>query len=342
MPVNFQQLRQLLALVEHGSFVRAAVTLGLSQPALSRSVQAMERSIGARLFDRTHNGVVPTDLGRLYFEQARQIICIVESLEWKRSGDATLQARGLSVGGGPYPAQTILGTALARFVGAYPRVKTRLLIRDWDDLLHKLRSRELDFFVAEVSTLQGEQNLAIEPMATHPLYFAARAGHPLAGRATILAADSFRFPLVSMTRIAPRVLGPMLAAQRRLDDPAAARRSFPAVECNSLSTVKHMVANSDALMVVSLSCIADELDQGQFVVLGSEPWLHLQYGLVRLADRALSPTAATFRDYVLAAEQICSLEEQRLMAKWRPVATPRRRQPAGHRKPQPASRANPG
>ena len=71
MAFDIRAMRQLLALGEQGSFARAARQLGITQPALSRSVQALEARIGARLFDRGREGVIPTDVGRLLLDLAR-------------------------------------------------------------------------------------------------------------------------------------------------------------------------------------------------------------------------------------------------------------------------------
>ena len=64
MAFELQQLRQVIALAEHGSFVRAAAALHLSQPALSRSIAGLERRFGSPLFLRRKSGIEPTDLGR--------------------------------------------------------------------------------------------------------------------------------------------------------------------------------------------------------------------------------------------------------------------------------------
>ena len=92
MAFELQQLRQVIALAEHGSFVRAAAALHISQPALSRSIQNLERHFGSELFQRSSVGVVPTDVGRLYIERARDLLRLAEDLE-RDAGDSTDVAR---------------------------------------------------------------------------------------------------------------------------------------------------------------------------------------------------------------------------------------------------------
>jgi DNA-binding transcriptional LysR family regulator len=232
------------------------------------------------------------------------------------------------VGGGPYPAESFLGPAAARFVEQYPKVSVQLHARNWDELLRELRSRELDFFVAETSTLQREPELEIAPMpSAHSVHFVARAGHPLASRGTAKVEEIFAYPFVSPSRIPPRILDPMLAAHRA---GAPARKNalpFPSIQCNGLTPVKRILANSDAISASILSCVAAELELGQLVLLGTAPWLHLHYGIVSLKGRPWTQAAERFREYVLQAERRAAVEEDHLMEQFRPGV--RRRRAAG-------------
>ena len=317
MALELRQMRHLLALAEHGTFARAAVALHLSQPALSRSIQTIEEVVGAALFLRSATGATPTDIGRVLIQRTRLVVQLANDVTREVLHNRTLEVGHVNVGGGPYPAEMILGTALLRFLSAYPRVNIRLEVRDWDELLRRLRARELDFFVAEISTLQKELDLEIESMSPLPLYFMARAGHPLAGRAGVTAADTFAFPFASPSRIPPRLLDPMLTAQRKALGAAAAARAFPSFECNVMSAVKRIVAGSDAITASTLSCFSAEIEDGRFTVLCSEPWLTLRHGLVRLKGHPMSHASERFREFVIAAERASVEEEERLVARWK-------------------------
>jgi len=74
MHLALRQLRHVLALDQFRNFARAADALGLTQPALSRSIQLLERSIGAKLFDRDRSRVDPTVIGERLIEQARALV----------------------------------------------------------------------------------------------------------------------------------------------------------------------------------------------------------------------------------------------------------------------------
>jgi DNA-binding transcriptional LysR family regulator len=332
MTLELHQLRQALVLMEHGSFVRAAAALHLSQPALSRSIQALERSFGSELFQRSSSGVVPTDVGRLYLERARDLLRMADELHRDAVAHGTLEAGRIAVGGGPYPAESFLGEAVARFVAQYPRVSVQLQTRVWDELLRSLRSRELDFFVAETSTLAREPDLDIVPMpAQHSVYFVARRAHPLAGRVDVTAADVLQWPFATPSRIPPRILDPMLAAHRAAARHGAPAPPFPSVQCNSLAPIRRILATSDAVAGSILSCIAQDLESGALVLLGTEPWLHLQYGIVSLRGRPWTQAAERFREFVIEAEAEMAREEQRLLTRFGSGAAANRKRSARRR-----------
>jgi DNA-binding transcriptional LysR family regulator len=320
MTIELQHMRQVIALAEHGSFVRAATALHISQPALSRSIRAVETRFGNDLFIRSGTGVVPTDLGRLYVERARDLLRMADELEGEVVTQGTLQRGRVAVGGGAYPSESFLGPAAAQLVEQYPQVAVQVRTHSWDELLRLLRSRELDFFVAETSTLAREADLDIEPLPTrHSMHFFARAAHPLAGGDPVGAAEILAWPFAAPSRVPPRVLEPMLAAHRAAAGTLAVPRPFPSIECNGLAAVKRIVATSNSVSSSILSCIATELESGQFVLLGTEPWLHLQYGIVSLRGRPWTQAAARLRALVTDAERDASADEVRLGARYGPA-----------------------
>jgi DNA-binding transcriptional LysR family regulator len=322
MSLELRHMRHVIALADHGSFARAATALGLSQSALSRSIQSVEREVGSSLFVRTASGVEPTDSGLVFVARIRQIAELTEDLDRDMGSERGLQSGHLHVGAGPYPAQSVLADALAQFVADYPRIVVRVMMRDWDELLRRLRAREIEFFIAELSTFGSENDLDVEPLEPHPTFIIARRGHPLAGRSPLGLADGFAYPHVSLTRIPPRILEPIRAAQRRSSDASAAHRVFPALEFNALDAVRKIVLGSDALMVAPLACVAEELEGGRLVVLGSESYLFVRYGIVRLKNQPLTAAGVRFREYLLEAERAITEQEQGLLERWRPHPRP--------------------
>jgi len=339
MSLDVHHMRHVLALADHGSFARAAAALGLSQPALSRSIQSVERAAGGVLFVRTASGVEPTDTGRVFVARIRQIVQLTDELDRDIVGERGLQSGQVNVGAGPFPAQSVVADALGRFVADFPRMVVRVMMRDWDELARRLRSRDIEFFVAEVSTLLGEVDLEVVPFDPHPTFIIGRPGHPLTARIPICLADGFAYPFASLTRIPPRSLDPIRTMQRRGPDPAAAHRVFPALELHALDAVRRIVLGSDALMVAPLACVADDLERGRLIVLGGESFLAVRYGIVKLRSQPLSAAGARFREYVIEAERALTEAEPRLIEQWRPRPDPSGAPPAPGKAPRNAHAA---
>ena len=76
---DLRQLRHFVALAEHQHFARAAAAVHLSQPALSRSIQALEDELGQPLFERRGRGIVLTEFGRYFAGRATAILAQVEN-----------------------------------------------------------------------------------------------------------------------------------------------------------------------------------------------------------------------------------------------------------------------
>lgn len=316
MPYDLRQLRYVLALADHGSFGRAATAVNLTQPALSRSIQSLEENLGSPLFQRTSEGVVPTDIGRLFIQRARDVVQLADDINRELFSHRTLQSGRLRVGAGPFPGQTLVASAAAAFARSYPRVTIQLDVRNWDELLSKLRSRDLDLFVAEVSTLTNEPDLDVQPLSAQRVFLVARRGHPLDGKPGVTATDTFGYPFVAPSRIPPRLLEPMLAAQRLHPDPEATRRVFPSIECSATGAIKRILLGSDAITGLALSAVEDELEAGTLSVLGAESWLTLNYGVVRLKGRPMNHAAEKFHSLLHEMEQTAALEEERLFKRW--------------------------
>jgi len=317
MTVELRQLRHLLCVAEHGGIGRAAEALGMTQPALTRSLQVLEREIGALMFERSKRGVVPTDEGRLFLDRAREIVHAVDELDRRARRLRVDGSANVAIGVGPFPAETLMPAVLARFVASRPHSQLRIVTRDWDELHRRLQARELDFFVAETSTLEGESDLEVEPLAPHPVYAVVRGGHPLALGGPVRPAEMFAYPVVALSRIPPRTFGPLVEARAAAK---SAKHPFPAVEFGNFRAVKRLVMTSDSIAGFPYPEIADEVARGELVLLLTEPWLVLRYGIVALKGRALGDAARELRECVREAEADFVREETRLLARRLPPA----------------------
>jgi DNA-binding transcriptional LysR family regulator len=109
--MELRQLRHLIAVVEHGSFSRAAEAVHLTQPALSRSIQALEASVGAAVVERNRGAIVPTDVGQLLLSHGRRLDTATRDLERDIALAQGLELGELRIGVGPYGGSALAGAA---------------------------------------------------------------------------------------------------------------------------------------------------------------------------------------------------------------------------------------
>ena len=164
---DLRQFRHFVALAEHGHYARAAEAVNLSQPALSRSIQALEGQL-LPLVERGSRGVALTAHGRLVLEHARRLLAGHRALHNAVSQLANLDSGELRLGGGPFPAARLLPEALAGFSSAHPRVRVVLLIENWQTLRQRLLDDAVELFVADIRELQGDPQLRIHPLREYP------------------------------------------------------------------------------------------------------------------------------------------------------------------------------
>jgi DNA-binding transcriptional LysR family regulator len=192
--VQIQQLRYVVALSEERHFTRAAHRLHVSQPSLSQQVKALERELGAKLFDRTPGEVVLTAAGEAFVPWARQALA---DLEAGRADVRELQGRRrgtLSLGATPSLTTGLLPTVLARLHAAYPGIELRLHEAGSPDLVEQVVDGRLDLALVILPTPVGTVTTA--PLAEEELVLAVPPDHPLAGAGPIAVEALRDLPLV--------------------------------------------------------------------------------------------------------------------------------------------------
>src|SRR6267378_2858208 len=198
--MELRHLRYFLAVGEALSFTRAAAQLRVAQPALSRQVQDLEDEIGVDLLRRSPRGVTLTAEGKLFLEEARDLLKRAdESVEKVRS-----LARGeygeLHIGYVTIPTVEILPPALAAFQKAAPNVKVVLHDLSSDELIAGLHNASLELALMVQPTGEQTAGIEFELLRTYPLCVALTAAHPFARLKSITLEKLAAEPLVGLRR----------------------------------------------------------------------------------------------------------------------------------------------
>lgn len=196
--MTLTQLRHFVGLAQAGSFAQAARLLFLTQPALSRSIQALEDELGAPLFDRLGRRIALTPLGQEVLERARRLVSEAEALKQISQGlQAGLIGR-LRMGLSSAPGVLLSTPLLGHMARHHPRLQVEISRGNTAVLIDALREQRLDAAVVDVRSVRPAADLRIEQVFELPAGFLVRPGHPLLRRRRALAfADVQAYPLAS-------------------------------------------------------------------------------------------------------------------------------------------------
>lgn len=198
--MELRHLRSFLAVAEALSFTKAAEQLRIAQSALSRQVQGLEEEIGADLLKRSPRGVTLTAEGKLFLEEARDVLRRADESVTKVRALARGEYGELHIGYAPTPTVEILPPALAAFQKAVPGAKVSLHDMSSDEIVDGLRSGGLHLAISAWPAAEYHPDVEFESLKTYPVCAVLPARHPLARLKTIPIEKVAAEPLVTLNR----------------------------------------------------------------------------------------------------------------------------------------------
>ncbi|WP_181770530.1 LysR family transcriptional regulator [Amycolatopsis pittospori] len=191
MDVELRHLRVVCAVADAGSITRAATGIGSTQPALTASLQRIERAFGGTLFLRSRDGVVPTAFGECVLSRARDVLAAADTMHrdaarWLADGSARPVALG-GIGGS-------MVVELADRLGGPDRAHAVSVTTEFSPrrLLDLVAGGQLDAaVVADYPgyVLRATTGVAMRPLAVQPVFVALAADHPAAAGTEIDLGD---------------------------------------------------------------------------------------------------------------------------------------------------------
>jgi DNA-binding transcriptional LysR family regulator len=285
--LNLRQLEHLVAVAEEGSLAAAAQRVHLSQPALTRSIQALEKEAGLALCDRGARGVTLTAAGRLVVDRAQRILfetgCLSRDLLLIQQHEMGEVRFGL----GPLVATIVLADTLTILQRDWPKLQVVAEVNDGDALLDALRAETLDFIVVEHRFVPISTELAVRRLVVDEIDCFVRPEHPLASQGATLA-QLRRAALVSVPY--PERVHAQL--DRALRCRPGERCEFQ-VESNDFRALMLLASRTDVILLAPMRAVVAEIAAGQLVRLQLPKGLSLpaHFDIVHLARRTLSPAA---------------------------------------------------
>lgn len=241
--LDLKRLKHLVALADEGHFGRAAEHVFLSQPAFSRSIQAIENDLGLRLFDRGAEGVKPTPAGAFLIERARRLLFDAHCLQRDAALYRESRLGDTAFGVGSFPAAVLMPRVLPALRLGYPGIALRLEIDNWPSLQQRLLAEDIEFFAADTRDIPPDPRLEFQPLGRFAAHLYARAGHPLAGPPCQLA-DVMAFGIAA-TKL-PEVIQKLFSRLGGRRDGSFAL----ALQCDDLPLLRTLALQTDTVIGV--------------------------------------------------------------------------------------------
>lgn len=275
------KLRHLVCFIEtdrQGGVGPAATAMGLTQPAVSKSLAELEDILGVALFDRSRRKLALTGFGEIFLRYANAAVSTLrqgtESLEQARSAEAVVRLGAL-----PTVEVEMVPQAVARFAAGPLACRVHVESGPSAHLLGALRAGAIEFVVGRMPDPDIMAGLAFEHLYSETLVVAVRPGHPLA---------SVSRPELRMIENYPALVPPRGAIIRSTVEAllvaANVGRLGHEIETVSNSFGRAYTLLTDAVWFISRSVVAADLDRGELVALPID--MAASHGAIGITTRA--------------------------------------------------------
>lgn len=305
--LNLKHLEHIDAVVRTGSLTAASDELGISPPALSKSIRSLESQLGTPLFDRKGRVLSLTRFGQEFTDEARRMLSHADYLEARARAVARGEAGEVRIGAGPMAQQALLPVAIADLAQSHPQLRVDVTEATFPELVQGLLDFHYDFIVADPDDLTGHPDrdrLTIEPLVSMPLPIFCRTGHPLLDGDDITMAD-----VLAQRWVSPRIpdhykrrIG-SIAKKSGMSASQVKRRieQIPDIRIEDLRSCLEIAVATD-LLTASLMFVARPfIDDGRAVRPPVPFGFLTRTAVMSHAQRALPPAARALMDGLQAA-----------------------------------------
>jgi DNA-binding transcriptional LysR family regulator len=177
--MELRLLRTFITIAEQGTVSNAATRLRITQPALSRQMQDLQRELGLRLFDRVGRRLVLTSAGEQLLSECRSLLghadALGERVQLLRDGDTGV----LKVATSPVQIEAVISTFLPRYIERFPKVQLKLVEAVGPDILAMLERGEINLGVVLLGVPEGDQRFSSHPVPPVEILAACHPSFPL-------------------------------------------------------------------------------------------------------------------------------------------------------------------
>ena len=294
---ELRQLVHFIELAKQKNFRDAAKKLNLSQSALSRSIQQLEKLLGVKLFTRSVKKTTLTAYGEALLPRAVNMINSLNDVHQMLDNLKGLEAGEFRVGFGAAYAELMAARSIGYFSTRYPGVNIHIELGRFTELVEHLNSGEIDLLIGETSTLVPVENYKIVPLKRRTAIYCCRVNHPILKFKRIDYNNISKYPFVTCQlpqRFLPHIK--KLGEEVRIDKQTFV---YSNIVCDSFSICKQISIQSDAICLIPEGLITSEMENGELCTIDyKHEQITTQAGIVHLASRDPSPAMERYIEIV--------------------------------------------
>jgi DNA-binding transcriptional LysR family regulator len=294
MKLDERHLAQLAAVVQAGGVTEGAELIGMTQPALSRTLAMLEKRIGEPLFLKGRRPLQPTALGQALSDYGRVVLATSrkasELIADFRHGRAGL----VRVGGTPFFTDALISSMIAEFQNSHPEVRVDQSYGYLPDLREALNADRIDLAISPIGILDEGSNLEFLELLPGRNVVACRATHPLLGKRRMKPKE-----MLDYSWIMPPPGSPLLADLRSLLISLGVTEIKSRYSGGSLLSAINYMKQTDALTILPHSVIFAFRNEKAITALPVEvPHPKRALGLFRRAEAPHAPAVDTFAAHI--------------------------------------------
>jgi DNA-binding transcriptional LysR family regulator len=291
--MRLSQIRDFIAVTNAGSLRAGARTVGVSQPAITKSIRQLETELGVQLLLRNARGAVATPAGKAFLARAR-----VVQAELRKATDDLQAFQGgregsVAFGLAPSACMLIVPDAMLQFRRQHPHARVRIVEGVSTALVPLVRDETLDFSIGQSPAAKSDAAIRFRPLMRMPLVVVGRQGHPLR------TAKSLReLTDAPWLMFYPLGSGAML---EKAFTAAGAPMPRTIVHCESYAAALALLAKTDTLGLVVSQMLEETYGQRHLRQIKVQEALPASLlGMYTRADAPLTPAASAMAQAVTA------------------------------------------
>lgn len=279
--MDLRALRYFQAVVEFGSYSRAAESLRISQPAVSRQVAHLEGELGRPLFVRSGHGVTPTEAGRLLFERSQAILRQVENVTAEIQGAGTDLAGTLTLAVPPGAGHFLMPELVRRFRSDCPGAFLKV-VAGYSGYIHEwlVRGR------VDVACLHGplpQRGFEVIPLVDEEVFLVGKPDAEPFARGFARPQDLSTVPLI--------LPGRPNSSRRLLDETLTTLgiTPFVSMEIDDTSMVRSLLIQGLGYSLLSQGSFVEYVARGELAAVPFRPTAYWPLAMMLSTTRQRSP-----------------------------------------------------